>query len=212
MSQPTEIPALGKIAGLARKEGIYDTEGNAAATAIASQIQTFQNFVSFATAGLGLTKAFGRDTNLTGGQGGLPQAHRFMWYRWRAKSRTLNASMQTVANWVMFEQIRRYGQLAFKTFQLAQTRYITVQKDDLVSYASAEYVNIVDAAATHLVITPACGDRQGKDVTVRGEPKILEPLENFTIITGVPGGSFSPTTDIYETDNLDGVLIRGIVG
>jgi hypothetical protein len=215
MARATDIPAIGKIAGLARKEPIYDTEGWAAAAVLPAQIITFANFTTFATAGLSLVKAFGRDTNLTGGQGGLPQAHRFFWFKWRAKLRALGANLNTPANRVAFEQIIRARQLSNATFQLAQTRYITVQMDELIGFTDSMYV--AGSAATTLdQIYPVMnvGDRQGRDVTAGKEPKILEPLENFQSITQTPtiAAPLTPTVDIYVTHHLDGILVRGVVG
>jgi len=217
MAQVTDIPALGKISGLARKEPIYDTEGWAPAVPLPAQITTFGNFTTFATAGLSLVKAFGRDTNLTGGQGGLPQAHRFMWYKWRSKIRPMDANMGLAANILVQEQISRARQLSNVTLQLAQTRYITVQHDELLGFTDSMFVATTTVAA--YVPTPAVGDRQGRDITVRGEPKILEPLENFQVLTQVPSftagvgpGPLSPTVSLYVTSFLDGILIRGIVG
>ena len=216
---PTQIPALGTVSGLQRKESIYDTEGLDAAATVPNQITTFANYSAFSTTGLTLTKQFGRDTNLQGsGVGGLPQAHRFFWYVWRKKWRTINANLNSLANSVVFEELRRARQMSFSIFQFSQTRYITCQSDELVSFSDAEFVSVaIDASAAPafaLVPTPAVADRKGKDITVGAQPKILEPLEQFNVITGFPTATpgLTPTVDFYVTDHLDGVLIRGITG
>jgi|GEM_PF-5325737 len=60
------IPAVGAVGSRPRKEPIYDTDGWAGGAAMPAQLATFVNFSTFNTAGLGLAKAFGRDTNLQG--------------------------------------------------------------------------------------------------------------------------------------------------
>lgn len=219
MSIPTEIPALGKIAGLSRKEAIYDTE--VLANTIATSINVFTNFTSFANSPTNvMSKQFGRDTNLAGGQGGLPQAHRHMWYKWRCKVRTLDGNIAAAGNANIFENIRRYRQLSFATFQLAQTRYITCQLDELIGWTDSENVSTTNSG--FFCPTPNVGAALGRDVTVAGEPKVLEPLEQFSVITGTPStgsivtlstvGTTTTGCNLYVTHVLDGVLTRGIVG
>ena len=160
MSLPSEIPALGKIAGLARKEPIYDTEVVLATPG--TQISVFANFTSFSNAPTNvLSKAFGRDTNLTGSQGGLPQAHRHMWYKWRMKCRSMDANLTLGANAGLLETIRRYRQLSYCIFQLAQTRYITVQADELIGWTESEQTTL----STAIVPNPGCS--LGRDATVK---------------------------------------------
>jgi len=222
---PTQIPALGTISGLQRKESIYDTEGyNAPAAAPTGNISTFSNYSAFATAGLPLTKQFGRDTNLQGsGVGGLPQAHRFFWYVWRKKWRTLDANLNLAAgvNAYIFEQLNRARQLSYSVFQFSQTRYITCQSDELLSFSDSQFVALqgtttVPVGAFLMTVTPAVEDRKGKDITVSQQPKILEPLEQFNVQTVTPaqtgGTALVPVVSLYVTDHLDGILIRGITG
>ena len=217
---PTQIPALGTISGLQRKESIYDTEVyNTPAAAPAGNCTTFSNYSAFSNGTAAtLTKSFGRDTNLQGsGVGGLPQAHRFFWYVWRKKWRTLDANLNALAgvNSVIFEQINRARQLSYSSFQFSQTRYITCQSDELLSFSDSLFVaNTGTVAGTfQMTITPDVGDRKGKDITVSQQPKILEPLEQFNVQTVTPAPlltAFTPIVTVYVTDHLDGILIRGI--
>lgn len=183
MSSPTQIPALGSIAGLARKEPIYDTE--VLANTLGTSIKTFANFTSFANSPTNaLSKAFGRDTNLTGSQGGLPQAHRHLAYKWRCTVRTLDGDLANASQNQVFEKIRRYRQLSYAIFQLAQTRYITVPLTELVSFVDSEFV--MSTQTNSLNVTPNVGAHQGRDLTVGNNPKVLEPLESFQIEVGTP--------------------------
>jgi hypothetical protein len=72
-SAPSERKGGLAEAASSQQQG-YDTEGWAPAVPQQAEITTFVNFSSFNTAGLSLSKAFGRDTNLQG-QNGLPAAH-----------------------------------------------------------------------------------------------------------------------------------------
>ena len=181
---PTQIPALGTISGLQRKESIYDTEVyNTPAAAPAGNCTTFSNYSAFSNGTAAtLTKSFGRDTNLQGsGVGGLPQAHRFFWYVWRKKWRTLDANLNLAsgANAYILEQINRARQLSYSIFQFSQTRYITCQSDELVSFSDSQFTSLTPGALATFLLTlvPDVGDRKGKDITVSQQPKILEPLE-----------------------------------
>ena len=208
MARPVAIPAVGTVAGLARKEFIYDTEGQANGTP-ATQVTQFTNYTSFATAALSLTKQFGRDTNLAGGQGGLPQAHQFLWYKWRCKFRSVDLNTNSAAAAVFYEQVNRLRQLTYVTFQLAQSRYITIQADELVGFTDS--LSILHTFTDVLTVVPAVQDRQGHDVTIKGEPYTLKPLEQFSTLTVTPAaGGLSLTDDCYITQVLGGVLARGV--
>lgn len=212
MSSPTQIPALGSIAGLARKEPIYDTE--VLLNTLGTSINTFANFTSFANAPTNvLSKQFGRDTNLTGSQGGLPQAHRHLAYKWRCAVRTLDGNLASAGNATVFENIRRYRQLSHAIFQLAQTRYITVPLVELVSFVESEFV--ASTQTNYISITPAVGAHLGRDLTVGSNPKVLEPLESFQITVGTPStgsiatlstvGTTTTGCNLYICNVLDGV-------
>ncbi len=217
--QATAIPALGTIDGIQRKEPIYDTDYAPSGVALANQIVVFANYTAFAqaTGTAPLSKAFGRDTNLSGGQGGLPQATRFSWYKWRCKIRSLDQNLNLAANQGWFEQANRLRQISFAIFQLSQTRYITTQLDELLGFTDSQFVSTVGTALAGtggMVITPAVGDRQGRDITIKGEPYTLNPLETFNVLTVSPtqAAVLTPTLNMYVTHFLDGVLVRGITG
>lgn len=176
-----------------------------------AQIATFTNFATFNTAGLGLAKAFGRDTNLQG-QNGLPAAHHHYWYGIRAKIRTLNAVLSTLANVVVFEEVNRARELSFLQFRFASSELITIQLDEAPSGTGPQFVNTTHTGATVLSLPSGVPDRGNtKDVTISGRPVEIVALEAFQVLVGTPAG-FTPTVDMYVSIILEGLLLRGITG
>jgi len=205
------IPAVGAVGSRPRKEAIYDTEGLVAAAPMGAQIVTFVNFSGFNTAGLGLAKAYGRDTNLQG-QNGLPAAHHMYWYGLRIKIRSLNANLGTPANVVCFEEINRIRELSFAQFRFASSELITLQADEAPSGTGPQYVNTTHTGATVLSLPSGVPSRgNAKDVTISGRPVEIVALEAFRVVFGTPTG-FTPTVDYYVSVILEGLLLRGITG
>ena len=205
------IPAVGAVGSRPRKEPIYDTEGWRGGVAMAAEITNFVNFSGFNTAGLGLAKAFGRDTNLQG-QNGLPAAHHHYWYGLRLKIRSMNADLSTAPNVVMFEQINRIRELSFCQFRFASSELITVQADEAPSGTGPQYANTTHAGATVLSLPSGVPTRgNAKDVTISGRPVEIVALEAFRVVIGTPAG-FTPLVDLYASVILEGLLLRGITG
>lgn len=176
-----------------------------------SQIATFVNFSTFNTAGLGLSKAFGRDTNLQG-QNGLPAAHHHYWYGLRSKIRTLNADLSTEANVVVSEETNRLRQLAFLQFRFASSELLTVQFDECPDGTGPQFVNTTHTGATVFSLPSGVPSRNNaKDVTISGRPVEIVALEAFQVLIGIPSG-FTPTVDFYVSVILEGLLLRGITG
>jgi hypothetical protein len=176
-----------------------------------AQIATFTNFSAFNTAGLGLAKAFGRDTNLQG-QNGLPAAHHHYWYGLRAKVRTLNANLTTAANAVVPEQLNRARELSFLQFRFASSELITIQMDEAPSGVGPAYVSTTHTAATVFSLPSGVPTRgNSKDVTISGRPVEIVALEAFQVLLGTPAG-FTPLVDLYVSIILEGLLLRGITG
>lgn len=81
--QVQDLPPIGTIQAIPRKESPFDTECVAAstATALPAQIKLFQNYTTFQVVpglivgggGNLTTKQADRDTNLSGATGALPQ-------------------------------------------------------------------------------------------------------------------------------------------
>jgi len=209
------LPSPGIIGGVPRKESVYDTEAYVAGAAIPTERNLFQNFTSFAvTPGLGAAKQSPRDTNLQGGNAGLPQAHFLYMYGWRAKHRTLNANMGTAANVVVTEELNRFRELGGVGFSFSQTQIIAAQLDELPSGTGPANVFTTHGAAT--VMSPQSGtpDRANfYDVTVGGRPIQVEALQDFRVRQTHPNtAGLVPTVDIYSTHILVGILLRGSAG
>lgn len=198
-----------RVRNAASKEALYDTEGWNDGVAMPAQIQLFVNFGQFNTAGLGLQKAFGRDTNLQG-QNGLPAAHHHYWYGWRLKIRTLDAVLSNAANVVVPEEINRARELSFCQFRFSASELITCQADELPNGTGPAFIQTTHAGATVMSLPSGVPDRKNhKDVTISGRPVEIIALENFRLVVGTPVG-FTPTEELYATMILEGLLLRGL--
>jgi hypothetical protein len=205
------IPAVGAVGSRPRKEPIYDTDGWAGGAPMPAQLATFTNFAAFNTAGLGLAKAYGRDTNLQG-QNGLPAATHHYWYGLRAKIRTMNANLTTAPNAVVPEQINRARELSYLQFRFASSELITIQFDEAPSGCGPAYIQTTHAASTVLSLPSGVPTRgNAKDVTISGRPVEIVALEAFQVLIGTPAG-FTPLVDLYVSIILEGLLLRGITG
>jgi hypothetical protein len=205
------IPAVGAVGSRPRKEPIYDTEGWAPAVPQAAEIVTFVNFSSFNTAGVSLSKAFGRDTNLQG-QNGLPAAHHMYWYGMRLKIRSMDADLSDVANITVSEEINRVRELSFTQFRFASSELITVQADEAPSGTGPQFINTTHPAATVFSLPSGVPTRgNAKDVTISGRPVEIVALEAFRVVIGTPAG-ITPTVSLYASTILEGLLLRGITG
>ena len=205
------IPAVGAVGSRPRKEPIYDTEGQAAATPTLTEINLFTNFSQFNTAGLPEAKSFRRDTNLQG-QNGLPAAHHHYWYGARTKVRTYGQTLFSAGNVGCFEEINRYRELSSWTFRFASSELITVQLDEVPSGTGPAYVNTTHATSTVLSLPSGVPTRgNAKDVTISGRPVEIVALEAFQVAIGTPVG-FSPTCAFFVSVILEGLLLRGITG
>ena len=212
-----DIIPTGKITGISRREDIYDSEAFRNAVTIAT-VKCFRNYSAYADTNSGLiTKQEYQDTNLGGATaGGLPNAMVFIWYKWRSKMRSKNSTMQTASNTVFFEECRRLRQSTVKIVNFAQSKYITCQGDETISFTDSEHVATTNNAT--FVPTPNLASHFGKDVTINGLPREISSLQDFnvetsplTVSSGAAGAALlSPTVNIYLTEVLGGVLTRGV--
>ena len=204
------IPSVGAVGARPRKEALIDTEGFAAGAAMANQTTLFANPGAFAVGALGLAKAFGRDSSLQGGQGGLPAATHHYWYSWRMKVRTLNANLSTAPNAVVPEELNRLRELSFVTFRFSSAELIVTQADEIPSGTGPQHIGTTHAGVTTFSLPSGVPDRKNaKDVTVSARPVEIHALENFRVIWTVPVG-FAPTVDVYISAVLEGLLLRGL--
>lgn len=214
--QVIPIPATGTVAGRARKESIYDTEGYVKTTAIPSTLTLFANFSTFnaSLTTVGTAKQLGRDTNLQGTQG-LPAGHLFYWYGWRLKMRTVIGDISTLANVGIFEQLNRLRESSSSLFKFTTGEYIRCQSDELPSGVGPQYANSTHASATVLSLPSGVPDRKNaKDVTISGKPQEIVALEAFRHVQETPTNPLGTSLllDVFVTSVLDGLLIRGVSG
>lgn len=210
--EPTDIPPVGVIQGISRKESPYDTEVIIAAAVVGlpALIRLFQNFNAFQVGGaVPIAKQDGRDTNLGGSTSALPQGYQLEWYEWRASVETLDANLGLVANVGVFEQMNRIRELGFIRYLATQSPLITSKLTDVVSFVDSKFVNTTIGAST--IISPAVTARGGKVIAVGGEPYTVRPQEQFSINAGWPGAlgvAFTATVTYYLISWLDGILTR----
>lgn len=213
--QIVAVPSPGIVGGRPRKEPIYDSEVWPTGANIANRI-LFADFGRFAVAPatVVLTKQFGRDTNLQGGQSGLPQAHHLFWYEWRMKIRALGANLGGAAGAPVFEEINRARELADVTFRFSQSDLISIQCDELPSGVGPLHIATTVNDTTVLSHPNGVPDRRGKVVTVTGRPVGIQALENFRVLLNVRevAGAFQPTADLHICAVLEGMLLRGVTG
>lgn len=212
MTQLSKVAPPGEVLGIGRKESIYDTEGQNDAVVTIAEIECFVDFGSFRTPLLSMSKRFGRDTNLRGGNSFLPTGYKFGAYRWRCSVHRLSLVLTTVNLGTTTEEQDRYRELSSAELTQDRTPYIMAQLQDLVSWRDNRRVTIaLDAAAaplTAFAITPGT-DHEGRALDVKGQPWVLEALQSFRAVTKTPD-SMTPTAlnELYITHTLDGVLVR----
>ena len=223
----TPIPAIGSVATRPRKESLFDTEGQNNGVAIGAQLTLFQNFTTFATAGLAQTKTFGRDTNLTGAGGQLPKAHHFLWYGLRHKIRALTADLGLEANFGIGEEMNRIRELGSLQFIYGTTPYLITQLDEHPSGVGPQYVNIVGALAAGATAANAAFSLPNGvpvrsnyyDVSVvdkntgMASPQEISEVESFKVQLDFAADTLpTPTVELYHTSVLVGVYLKGITG
>lgn len=216
--QVVAIPTPGTVGGRPRKEPLVDTEVIKGNTTVPTEVLIFQNFAQFRVApadtNIAQAKEQGRDTNLQGGQSGLPQSTAFYLFQWRLKIRTYGIDLTNVSYIDVSDQIRRLRQLSSVTFRFSQTDLIMLQADELPDGVGpiTHHSNHPGAVSFGLVNgVPHRGN--AKDVTVSGKPVGINALEQFRIVWRTPtAAGMTPTIDYFITPVLEGLLVRGITG
>lgn len=224
------IPAVGAVGSRPRKEPIYDTERYTGGVAPPTSISLFNNFSAFANplgallvgpaVGGTLTKAFSRDTNLSGQQG-LPAAHHHYWYGMRCKIRSMECDLSQATAARVPEQINRLRELSAAQFRFASSELFNVQLDELPSGTGPQHIATTHTAVTALSLPSGVPTRSNsKDVTISGRPVEIVALESFRVDVLTPQAGADPLsgtahtliTDLYLTIVLEGLLLRGITG
>ena len=169
--QVQDLPPIGTLQAIPRKESPFDTECVAAstATALPSQIKLFQNYTTFQVVpgviagGNGTTvdsKQADRDTNLSGATGALPQGYQLFWYEWRVSIHALTANLNTEGTTYVFEALQRVRRLGSAKYLATQNPLVTVSLVDLVSYVDSFYVQTTNEQQT--VLAPRSDSAAGR--------------------------------------------------
>lgn len=225
-----DIPPVGTIKAVPRKESPYDTDciASSAATALPAQLKLYQNYTTFQVTpstivgGGGNTdsKQPDRDTNISGATGALPMGYQLFWYEWRASVHGLTANLNTPGTCYVFEALQRIRRLGAAKFVTTQSPFITCSLVDLVSYIDS--FNVATTNEQQTVIANFIGFRGGKSVVVQSKPYKLNAQEQISASFFWPGSNgnysqaFNPSTigptaiNWYITNYLDGVLLRAV--
>jgi hypothetical protein len=226
--QVQDLPPIGTIQAIPRKESPFDSECIAAttATALPASIALFQTYRTFQNApgaiagggGNATAKQPDRDTNLSGATGALPQGYQLFWYEWRTSIHALDANLNTPGTCYVFEALQRVRRLGAVKYLATQNPLVTVSLADLISYIDSLFVSTTNEQQT--VVTNSIGFRGGKTMTVGGKPYKINPTEQLSVSIFFPGSNsgysqaFNPSTigptpvNYYATSYLDGVLLR----
>lgn len=214
---PQSIPiGTGLVQAVPRKSGSYDTEGIPAATNIPAQLSYFQNKTSFSLAGLasGQSKVYGRDTNMTSQQGAVPKGERLYIYGMSAKVSTLNAILNTLANSVWFDQLRRFWELTSLTFKLGSDEFVVLQGRDVpLMAARARHAQILQAvAADAFLLLPDVASDGMYSLQIEGQPYIIDQQEDFEIVLAASPNTLQFIVDTYFTMRLEGIRLKALRG
>lgn len=149
--QVQDLPPIGTIQAIPRKESPFDTECIAAATAtsLPATLALFQTYRTFQNAPAAIAGGGGnvtvkqpdRDTNLSGATGALPQGYQLFWYEWRVSVHAMDANLNTPGTTYVFEALQRIRRLGAVKYLATQNPLVTLSLVDLVSYIDSFYVN-----------------------------------------------------------------------
>jgi hypothetical protein len=215
MPQQTTIAPVTSIDATDRKESAYDSEViTGTGQGLPASITLFQNFSGFQVAGTNAEakQRNGRDTNLGGPGGGLPQGYQLLWFEWRAGPRTLGADLSGILGAGVFEQLERIRENGFIRAKFTQSPLITANLRDLVSFTDARF--LVGGFAGFNMMAPCIAERGGKVIVSDGQPYKIVGLEQLEVEMGWPGaaavpaavgGALAALVPYYAFSALDGV-------
>ncbi|MCC6752012.1 MAG: hypothetical protein IT371_30450 [Deltaproteobacteria bacterium] len=176
------ITRAGIVAGRPRKEPLVDRE---IVQRGVRQIDFFVNPRVFAFPPQDCapqTKLFGKDCNIQGMGGCLPQAWHFYWYGWSiVPDATAHA-----------DEVARLIDAGYVEFRFATSTLITVPLSS--------------------VIRKLDDSRQPYDVTVSGRPVEIQALEAFRVSLFFPGAEGAPVGGFGLKCVLHGLTLKGICG
>ena len=219
MPQQTNLAPQGTIAATDRKESAQDAEIIAGiGSGLPPLITLFASFAAFQNTTNNANveqKQKGRDTNLGGPGGGLPQGYQLLWFEWRCGPRTLGANLNMPGTVGVSEQLERVRENGFIKALFSQAPLITSNLRDLVGFTDAR--NIFTTFQNATVMAPCIAQRGGKVIVTNNEPYKIVGLEQLEIQAGWPGASQVPVPQggpllaivpMYLFCSLDGVMSR----
>ena len=212
--QIASIPQQDAIAARLRREGIYDTEGFNDAIVTTAGLTLFRSATSFGRTGLSEVKVFGRDTNIIGQGGQLPNSWHHYWYGVRGKFSALNQRLDTAANSVVFDQWRRLVDMSWFEFDFGLTPFFFCQLSEIPTQFPAHISQTQNATTLY---EPANNIRDPKhryDVTIESYPIEITSLETIQVKIPLASDNTLPTLTLetYVTILLVGTLMKGISG
>lgn len=210
------IPKQGPIATRPRRESLYDTElWTAAGGAIAAKRSLYVNANAFVQT-TALSKIKGRDHNMDGANGLLPKGQMFHWYGWRLKIRPMNrnlASENDGAILAVFDVIRRIKEATWTTFYFGSSSlYLQLQTWQLPGGTGYPNCQHNQNATTYVGNNQDLDRMNNYDITLNGVPTEIGELEAYQVDIESNGVTPTPTTDLYPTCQLIGMLFKGIQG
>lgn len=201
-----------KIIVRPRRQALYDTEGDNNGVAIVQSMTCYRNYTAFSTSGLSLTKIYGRDTNLDSQAGSLPKGTVFHWKSITLPVSARTADLTTIANSVVFEEIRRIRSARWATFRFGQSPYWTEPCDEIPQGVGASKVM---TTITNVLVFDIANGRltreNRRDTTLNGFPVEITPNESFFLdLVGHSALLPTPTVELYWSPHLHGTLMTGV--
>lgn len=188
-----------------RKTGAYDMEGLVASTVPASTV-FFQSSTGFNRTLSTLTsKAYGRDTNITSKTGGMARGERLYAYGLSAKIDAGDATLNSAANIVMFDQWRRLWGISHILIKLGGDEFVVAQARDVPLQApKILFHTFSDTLAPDISVDGMY------DLTVAGDPYIFDQQEDFRIEFNTSPQNLTLTVETHLTIRIEGVRIKAL--
>lgn len=211
------IPDQGAIATRPRRQPIYDTEFDKAATAIPTKLTLFRNFTQFQVLGGNYSsKVLFRDTNIDGPGGAIPKGDYMHWYSitCAASVRLLALSGGTNANLQCFNDIVLRRIASWFTFRFGETPFVRAQLDEIPQGAGVRSVQTTAPNINVFAISQGRLRRDNRyDVSLDGYPTEITDQETFGVDLEADSGWVPTMTNETEwTVYLWGTLLKGIRG
>ena len=214
-----KVAPPGETMGLGRKESIYDSDGLPSGTPVnnTNYFQVYTAFTYQASLPWQKQNSLGVFTNLlsAGAQSFLPSGYKFGAYKIRARIHSVDDDPTVFVNWAYWAECRVLRQIMDFVITVDQSSYMTMQANDLTSWADNERLGVVGSPGVDGYALPTPGtDHEGRALDVNGQPWVQNALDNWRVQGQIPNqirtgvNNFSPTVSLCITVTLDGVLVR----